>query len=38
MKFLESYASTMSGNTIGGGRSNGGMSPAKMIVKETKVG
>jgi hypothetical protein len=33
----ESYASATSGNTIGGGRrnhppSNGGMSPAKMIV------
>ena len=35
----ESYASAMSGNTIGGSgmRSNGGMSPAKMIVKETRA-
>ena len=34
----ESYASAMSGNTVGGSRLNGGMSAAKMIVKETRVG
>jgi hypothetical protein len=36
----ESYASAMSGSTIGGRRnpqSNGGMSPAKMIVRETRA-
>jgi hypothetical protein len=34
----DSYASAMSGNTIGGVRSsNGGMSPARMIVKETRA-
>ena len=36
----ESYLSAMSGSTIGGRRnpqSNGGMSPAKMIVRETRA-
>ena len=36
----ESYLSAMSGSTIGGRRnpqSNGGVSPAKMIVRETRA-